>query len=81
MVIPFYFPFKFYSPQLTLFQDYPILNSAVSEEVLQVAFSFQNSVKLANVGIFFNFKLYVLQMRIETMISFSEQFKKSYASV
>ena len=48
MVIPFSFTFK--SPALRVclisFKVIQILNSAVSGEMLQVAFSFQNSVKV-----------------------------------
>ena len=42
--------------------------------MLQVAFSFQNSVKVTYVRHFFNFKC-VLQMLIQTMISF---FQRAY---
>ena len=55
------------SPQIRVcfisFKLIQILNSAVSGEVLQVAFSFQNSAKVTYVGHFFNFKC-VLQMFI-----------------
>ena len=61
MVIPFSFTFK--SPALRVclisFKVIQILNSAVSGEMLQVVFSFQNSVKVTYVRYvrrFFNFK-------------------------
>ena len=68
MAIPFTLTFK--SPALVFlipFKVIEILNSAVSGEMLQVAFSFQNSVKVTYVRDFFNFKC-VLQMFIETKI-------------
>ena len=78
MVIPFSFTFK--SPVLPKtrvcpisFKVIQILNSAVSGEMLQVPFSFQNSDKATYVKRFFNFKS-VLHMFIQTMISFSQRF-------
>ena len=78
MVIPFSFTFK--SPVLPKtrvclisFKVIQILNSAVSGEMLQVPFSFQNSGKAMYVKRFFNFKS-VLHMFIQTMISFSQRF-------
>ena len=50
------------------FKVVQILNSAVSGEMLQVAFGFQNSVKVTYVRHFFNFKC-VLQMFIKTRIT------------
>ena len=67
MIIPFFFTFK--SPALrkyasaSSFNFIQILSSAVSGEILQVGFSFQNYVKVTYVTHFFNFK-YVLQMFI-----------------
>ena len=48
---------------LISFKATQIINSAVSSEMLQVAFSFQNSVKVTYVRHFLNFKC-VLQMFI-----------------
>ena len=48
-----------------------ILNSAVSSEMLQAAFSFQNSVKVTYLRHLLNFKC-LLQMFIKAMISFSQ---------
>ena len=54
MVIPFSFTFK--SPALRVclisFKVIQILNSTVSGEMLQVAISFQTSVKVTHVGHF-----------------------------
>ena len=65
MVIPFSFTFK--SPALRVclisFKVIQILNSAISGEMFEVAFSFQNSVKITYVRHFFNFKR-ILQMFI-----------------
>ena len=71
MVIPFSFTFK--SPALRVclisFKVIQILNSAVSGEMLQVAFSFQNSVKVTYVRHFFNFRC-VLATNVHTNYDF-----------
>ena len=77
MVIPFFFTFESpvlhkYTSASSLSKVIQLLNSAVSCDMLQVAFSFQNSVKVTYVRLFFNFKC-VLEMFLFTVISFSER--------
>ena len=79
MIIPFSLTFKSCPPQIYVrlisFKVIQILNSTVSGEILQVAFSFQNPVKVSYVRHFFKFKC-VLQMSIKTFISFNQRGKE-----